>query len=108
MKKTIAVLILAVLVLAAFPILSVSNAKAALQKPAFCLTVGTLLPQVALSWRHSPGDLVVVGEIQNVGSSFIQNVTLSATALNANGTTLGTSTGFAFVFETATWAKGTF
>ena len=55
-----------------------------------------------------PGDLVVVGEIQNVGSSFIQNVTLSATAYNSNGTTLGTSTGTGFVFETAPGQKAPF
>lgn len=46
------------------------------------------------------GDLIVVGEIQNVGSNIIANATVEGTALDSNGNVLATSRGVTFVFHT--------
>lgn len=59
------------------------------------------------------GDLVVLGEVQNIGTGIIQNVTLSATALSANGTVLGTAStqdgmGTVFTYQTQPQAKAPF
>jgi len=107
LKKTIAVVILAVLILAAFPILSVQNVKASASE-ARVLSKSWYIASSSGTLASSAGDLVVVGELQNVGSSFIQNVTVSGTALDANGTTLATAQGFAFVFETPPGQKAPF
>lgn len=59
------------------------------------------------------GDLVVLSEVQNVGAGVIQNATLSAMALSANGTVLGTATtqegmGTVFTYQTLPGAKAPF
>ena len=107
MKKTYAVLILAVLVVAALSVFTLPSAKAAASEASVLSYSWYTAPSPTIL-ASSPGDLVVVGEIQNVGSGFIQNVTLSAIAYDSNGTTLGTSTGEAFVFETAPGQKAPF
>lgn len=107
MKKTFAFLILAVLVLAAFPAFTFPNVNASASEAKV----------QSYSWYTAPanpilaarqGDLVVVGEVQNVGSNIIQNVTLTGTAFSSNGTELGSSQGIAFVYETAPGEKAPF
>ncbi len=99
MKKTITAIILAALILAAFPILIVPNAKASAAE-ANVVSYSYYTASANSLLAAKAGDLVVVGEIQNVGSNIIQNVTLTGTAYNSNGTELGTGQGTAFVYET--------
>ncbi len=103
LKKMLTFILLAVLIVAAIPAFVLPNAKANVNE----VTVVSKSFYVAASagtLASKAGDLVVVGEVKNVGSGFVQNVTLSATALDANGTTLGTAStpasGTVFSFET--------
>ena len=107
MKKTIAVMIIAALILAAIPALMLPNAKADASE-ARVLTNSFYVAPSSGFMASKAGDLVVVGEIQNVGSGFLQNVSLTATALNSNGTTLGTAQGIAFVYQTPPGQKAPF
>ncbi len=61
---------------------------------------------LSFSWYVAPststmametGDLIVVGEVANLGSNIIGNVTVQSTALGANGQTLAVSSSQAFV-----------
>jgi len=107
LKKTFAVLILAALILAAFPIMTIPNAKASASE-AKVLSWSWYIASAGSMLAADPGDLVVVGEIQNVGSNIIQNVTVSGTAFSSNGTELGSSTGAAFVYESTPGEKAPF
>jgi hypothetical protein len=83
-------MVLAALVLAAFTVLSAPNVKA-----------GTSEAKVlSYSWYVAPsntvlaaeaGDLVIVGEIQNVGSNIIGNASVEGTAYDSSGNVLATS-----------------
>ena len=108
MNRNIAVVILAVLILSAVPAFTIPNAKADASEAKVLNDYSFYVAPSPGFLAASAGDLVVVGEVQNVGSGFIQNVTLSATALDSNGTTLGTSEGIAFVYETPPGQKAPF
>jgi len=99
--------IIAALVLAAFSMLSTQSVKAA----------ATEASVVSYSWytapsntvlASAPGDFIVVGEVENVGSNIIQNVTLQATVLSSSRTTLATTTGQAFTYHTLPGQKAPF
>ena len=108
MKKIVTMVIIAALVLAAFITLSTQSVKAASSE----VTV------VSYSWYTAPsntvlsspngGDFIVVGEIENVGSNIIQNVTLQGTALSSTGTDLAQTTTQAFVYHTLPGQKAPF
>jgi len=108
LNKNIAVVILAFLVLSMIPTFTMQNAKADASEAKVLNDYSFYVASSPGFLAANAGDLVVVGEIQNVGSAFIQNVTLSATALDSNGTTLGTSQGIAFVYETPPGQKAPF
>ncbi len=107
LKKTFAVLILAALIIAAFPILTFPNAKASASE-AQVLTYSWYTAPAHPFLAAAQGDLVVVGEIKNIGGAIIQNVTLTANAYSASGTELGSSQGTAFVYECIPGAKAPF
>ncbi len=46
-----------------------------------------------------PGDLIIVGEVENVGSNIIGNVTVEGSAFSSTGTELATTTSQAFVYD---------
>jgi len=46
----------------------------------------------------SPGDLIVVGELRNIGSNIVNNVTVQGTALSASGQTLAITSSQAFSY----------
>ena len=83
MKKIIAVVLLAVLILAAFNILSAPRVKAQASQAKV----------LSYYWYEAPvdtvlgdfGDLVAVGEVQNVGSNVIGYVVVEGTAYNSTG-----------------------
>jgi hypothetical protein len=91
--------IIAALVLAAFSLLSTQRVKAATSE----VTVLTY------SWYTAPsntilaaeaGDLIVVGEVENVGSNVIGNVTLQGEAFSSSEQSLAQATTQAFVYYT--------
>jgi len=112
LKKTLTVLFLAVLVLSVLLIITVPRAKADVSE-AKVLNTNWYAASSSGLLASSTGDLVVVGEVENVGSGIVQNVTLSATATSSNGTTLGTAStqngeGTVFTYETLPQEKAPF
>jgi hypothetical protein len=72
---------------------------------------------LSYSWYVAPsstviasgvGDLVVVGEVQNVGSNVIGNVTVEGTALSSTGQTLAATSVQAFVYHMLPGQKAPF
>jgi hypothetical protein len=99
--------IIAALVLAAFSVLSTQSVKAAASEA----TV------VSYSWYTAPsntviaseaGDLIVVGEVENVGSNILGNVTVEGIAFNSTGQELAKTTTQAFVYDTLPNQKAPF
>lgn len=106
MKKIIAIIIIAALVLAAFAVLA-GNVKAQSGE----VTVITYSQYIAPSTSTialSPGDLIVVGELRNIGSNVVNNVTVQGTALSANGQTLAQTSSQAFTYYMAPGQKAPF
>jgi hypothetical protein len=106
LKKIIAIVIIAALVLAAFTALA-GNVKADTSE----VTVITYSQYVAPSTAtiaFAPGDLIVVGELRNIGANIIGNVTVQGTALSANGQTLAITSSQAFVYYMAPGQKAPF
>ena len=108
MKNIVAAAILAALMLAAFVFLPVPSVKAAasevkvLSYSYFTAPANPVLAQ-------NQGDIVVVGEVQNVGSNIVQNVTLGGTALNSAGNTIASSSmGVVWSYEMAPGQKAPF
>ncbi len=56
----------------------------------------------------APGDLIVVGEVRNIGANIVDNVTVQGTALGANGQTLAITSSQAFVYYMAPGQKAPF
>jgi hypothetical protein len=107
LKKTIIVVILAALILAALPVFTIPNAKASASE-AKVLSYSYYTAGANSVLASKTGDLVVVGEVQNVGSGIINNVTVTGTAYNSNGTELGSAEGLVFVFEMTPGQKAPF
>jgi hypothetical protein len=96
LKKILAFIIIAALVLAAFTMFT-GNVKAQSSE----VTVVTYSQYVAPSTATlalAPGDLIVVGELRNIGSNIVNNVTVQGTALSANGQTLAITSSQAFTY----------
>jgi hypothetical protein len=55
-----------------------------------------------------PGDLIVVGEIQNVGSNIVSNATVQGVAYTSSGNVLAKAQGSVFVFHTLPGQKAPF
>ena len=106
MKKILAIVIIAALVLAAFTVIS-GNVKAQSSE----VIVETYSQYVAPSTSTlalSPGDLIVVGELRNIGPSIVNNVTVQGTALSASGQTLAQTTSQAFTYYMVPGGKAPF
>ena len=106
MKKILAIIIIAALALAAFALLA-GNVKA----QSSAVTVTTYSQYVAPSSEIiavAPGDLIVVGEVRNIGTSVVGNVTVQGTALGANGQTLAITSSQAFVYYMSPGQKAPF
>ncbi|MFB3890189.1 MAG: FxLYD domain-containing protein [Candidatus Bathyarchaeia archaeon] len=80
MNKTITALLLA-LTLTAFCVASVPNAKAAPED----IKVLSYSWYVSPSTGYNPGDLIVVGEVQNTGTNVVDYVTIQGVAYTADG-----------------------
>jgi hypothetical protein len=106
LKKTAVILLIVALILAAFTLLAGNvNAQSS------AVTVTTHSQYVAPSTTTmavAPGDLVVVGEVRNIGATVVGNVTVQGTALSANGQTLAITSSQAFVYYMAPGQKAPF
>ena len=106
MKKIIAIVIVVALVLAAFTMLSL-NVKAQ-SSEVTVLTYSQYIAPSTSTLALAPGDLIVVGELRNIGGSVVNNVTVQGTALGANGQTLAQTSSQAFTYYMAPGQKAPF
>ena len=96
MKKILAVIIIAAFVLAAFTLL-VGNVNADASE-ATVVTYSQYVASSTSTIASAPGDLIVVGELRNIGANIIGNVTVQGSALSANGQTLAVTSSQAFTY----------
>ena len=106
MKKIVAFVIIAALVLAAFTVLA-GNVKAE-SSETIVLTYSRYIAPSTSTLASAPGDLIVVGELQNIGPNIIENMTVQGTAIGANGQTLAVTTSIAFVYYMAPGQRAPF
>ncbi len=107
LKKTIVVVILAALTLAAFSMLSGPSVRAAASE-AQVLSYSWYVAPSSTVIAAEVGDLIAVGEVQNIGSNVIGNVTIEGTALSSTGQTLATTSSPAFVYHMLPGQKAPF
>ena len=108
MKKIIAIVVLAVLILATFAFSPLPNAKADVSE-AKVLSYSYYTAPSNANLAQNPGrDILVFGEVENVGSNIIQNVTLGGTALDSSGNTIASTEGLAYSYEMAPGQKAPF
>jgi hypothetical protein len=101
LKKIIAVVVLAALIIATFAFLPLPSAKADASE-ARVLSYSYYTAPANANLAQNPGrDILVFGEVQNVGSHIIQNVTIGGTALDSSGNTIASAEGLAYSYETA-------
>jgi flagellar basal body-associated protein FliL len=90
--------IIAALVLAAFSMLSTQNVKADSTSEARVLTYTSYVAPSNTVLASESGDYIVVGEVENVGSNIIANVTIQGIAFGSDGGELATTTTQAFAY----------
>ena len=107
MKKITTIVIIAILVLAAFSLLSTRSVKASTSE-ATVLSYSRYVAPSNTVLASEPGDLIVVGEVENVGSNIIGNVTIQGTAFSSTETELAQTATQAFVYDTLPGQKAPF
>jgi len=109
LKKTITFLIIVALILPSLALFSATTVKAQ----------GSISEAQVVSYRSyaapsntvlasAAGDLIVVGEVQNVGSNIISNITVQGVGLSSTGQTLATVVTQAFVYDMLPGQKAPF
>ena len=99
--------IIAALVLAAFSMLSTQSAKASTSEAKVVSYSWYTAPSNTVL-ASAPGDFIVVGEVENVGSNIIANVNLTGTAFSSTGQELAATATQAFVYHTLPGQKAPF
>ena len=94
MKKILVALTLTILILTSFAVLAVPHVKADTTEAKVLSYSWYVAPDDTLV--STPGDLIVVGEIQNVGSNILGEVVVSGYAYNSSDTLLNTAEAQAF------------
>jgi flagellar basal body-associated protein FliL len=107
LKKIITMVIIAALVLAAFSMLSTQSVKADTSE-ARVLSYSRYVAPSTTVIASEADDLIVVGEVENVGSNIIGNVTVEGIAFSSTGQELATTTTQAFVYDTLPGQKAPF
>lgn len=108
LKKTIILLILLSLTLIALIILPPPSAKADTSEARVLSYSWYTAPANTATIASATGDLIVVGEVQNVGSHTISNITVQGVAYSSTGQVLATTQSEAFVFNMAAGQKAPF
>jgi hypothetical protein len=107
-KKLLTVVVIAALVFASFSLFSL-NVKAADTSQAHILSYSWYVAPSTTVLASAPGDLIVVGEVQNIGANVIANVTIDGTAFSSTGSALATITNSpAFVYDMLPGQKAPF
>jgi hypothetical protein len=107
-KKIIAIIIITALILAAFTMLSAPNVKADSTSEVNVVSYSWYLAPANTELAANAGDLIIIGEIQNVGSSTISNITVQGTAFSSSGQSLAITTAPAFVYDMLPGEKAPF
>ena len=107
MKKIITLVIISALVLAAFSVLPMQSVKAA-TSDVNVLSYSWYVAPSNTVLASAPGDLIVAGEIENVGKQNLENVTLQGIAFSSTGAELATTYTQAFVHYTPPGQKAPF
>lgn len=108
LKKLIGLIFLLALTLTVLIVMPPPNAKADNSEARILTYSYYTAPSNVPTIASSAGDLIVVGELQNVGSNIINNVTVEGTAIGNGTQVLATSLSEAFVYEMAPGAKAPF
>ena len=95
MKKIITAVILAALIVAAFSMLSTPSVRADTSE-AKVLSYSWYVTPANTILAEYVGDLVAVGEIQNVGSNVIGYVDVAGAAYNSSNTMVASATGIVY------------
>lgn len=90
-------MIIAALFLASFTMLA-GNVKADNTSEVLVVSSSRYVASSTSTLALAPGDLIVVGEIRNIGTNVIGNVTVQGTAMSASGQTLAITSSQAFVY----------
>ena len=90
LKKTLALVILAVLALSSFTVLSLPNVRAQTNQAQVLSYSWYIAPSTTTAAEYI-GDLVAVGEVQNTGSTTVGLVWVAGQAYDANGTLLAST-----------------
>ena len=107
LKETVAVIILAVLVVAAFSMLSAPSVRAEASE-AHVLSYSWYVAPANTVIAENAGDLIAVGEVQNVGSTTLSNVTVTGVAYDSSENVLATTSTQAFVYDMLPGQKAPF
>jgi len=106
-KKIVAIIVIALLAVTSCAVLGLPRAKAQNMSDIQILSYSTYISP-ADSWTSYAGDLVVVGEIQNQGSSVWDLPEISATAFITGGIPVAYTTNSAFVKDLLPGQKAPF
>ncbi len=85
MKKILIALALVILIVASVSLLSVPHVKADATEATVLSYTWYVAPADTASQAQYAGDLIVIGEVQNVGTNTIGNVAVGADAYNSSG-----------------------
>ncbi len=110
MKKATFLLIILVLTLSltAATLTQISNVKADTSEVKVLSYSYYTAPANTPTMASAIGDLIVVGELKNVGSNIVGNVTVEGTAFSSSGQLLATTLSEAFVYKMAPGQKAPF
>jgi flagellar basal body-associated protein FliL len=109
LKKTITFLIIVALILPSLMMFSTSTVKAqGSTSEAQVVSYRSYTAPSNTNLGATAGDLIVVGEVQNVGSNVISNITVQGVGLSSSGQTLATVVSQAFVYDMLPGQKAPF
>jgi hypothetical protein len=109
LKKTITLLVILVLILPSIGIFSASTVKAqGSTSEAQIVSYRSYTAPSNTALAAAAGDFIVVGEVQNVGSNIISNITVQGVGLSSTGQTLSTVATQAFVYDMLPGQKAPF
>jgi hypothetical protein len=107
LKKILVALALVILIVSSASLLSAPNVKADPSEARILSYSWYVAPSTSIQAQYA-GDLIVVGEVQNVGTNTLGNVVVGAEAYNASGGFVGSSQSSAYVTYLAPGQKAPF
>jgi hypothetical protein len=108
LKKATILVILLSLILVVLIVPLTPAAKADLSEARVLSYSWYIAPGNTATIASAPGDLIIVGEVQNVGSQIVNNITVQGVAYSSTGQILATTQSEAFVYRMTTGQKAPF